>query len=72
MNCTPLGTFPNVEAFPNIPYQFITEKHLLFDLIYNPEVTQFLAKGKEKGAVIKNGYDMLVLQEEASSNIWNS
>lgn len=72
VNCTPLGTFPNVEAFPNIPYQFITEKHLLFDLIYNPEVTQFLAKGKEKGAVIKNGYDMLVLQAEASWNIWNS
>lgn len=72
VNCTPLGTFPNVEAFPNIPYQFITEKHLLFDLIYNPEVTQFLAKGKEKGAVIKNGYDMLVLQAEASWNIWNN
>ena len=72
VNCTPLGTFPNVEAFPNIPYQFITEKHLLFDLIYNPEVTQFLAKGKAKGAVIKNGYDMLVLQAEASWNIWNS
>jgi len=72
VNCTPLGTFPNVEAFPNIPYQYITEKHLLFDLIYNPEITQFLAKGKEKGAVIKNGYDMLVLQAEASWNIWNS
>lgn len=71
VNCTPLGTSPNIEKCPNIPYQFITENHLLYDLIYNPEITTFLSKGKEKGASIKNGYEMLVLQAEESWRIWN-
>ncbi|MDP5106842.1 MAG: shikimate dehydrogenase [Polaribacter sp.] len=71
INCTPLGTFPEIEKHPNIPYQFITENHLLFDLIYNPEVSTFLSKGKEKGAIIKNGYEMLQLQAEESWRIWN-
>ncbi|WP_339662418.1 shikimate dehydrogenase [uncultured Polaribacter sp.] len=71
INCTPLGTFPAIEKHPNIPYQFITENHLLFDLIYNPEVSTFLSKGKEKGAIIKNGYEMLQLQAEESWRIWN-
>ena len=62
INCTPLGTSPNIHFSPNIPYQFLTEKHLLFDLIYNPAVTAFLSKGKEKGASIKNGYEMLEMQ----------
>lgn len=71
INCTPLGTFPAIEKHPNIPYQFITENHLLFDLIYNPEISTFLSKGKEKGATIKNGYEMLQLQAEESWRIWN-
>jgi len=72
INSTPLGTFPKVEACPNIPYQFLTEKHMLFDLIYNPAITTFLKKGKEQGASILNGERMLVLQAEKSWEIWNS
>lgn len=72
INATPLGTYPKVDTFPNIPYEFITGKHLLFDLVYNPEVTQFMAKGKEKGATVKNGYDMLLGQARRSYEIWNS
>ena len=71
INTTPLGTFPNVDECPDIPYEFITNKHLLYDLIYNPEETTFLRKGKEKGAKIKNGYEMLQLQAEKSWEIWN-
>jgi shikimate dehydrogenase len=71
VNCSPIGTFPNVNDAPKIPYQFISDKHLLFDLIYNPEETAFLKKGKEKGAAIKNGYQMLELQAEEAWRIWN-
>lgn len=71
INCTPLGTSPNTKEFPPIPYNFFTEKHIAFDLIYNPEETQFLKKAKKKGAVIKNGYEMLVLQAEKAWKIWN-
>ena len=71
INSTPVGTSPDVEKSPNIPYQFITNNHLLYDLIYNPEVTKFLFKGRENGAVIKNGYEMLQLQAEESWRIWN-
>lgn len=71
VNCTPLGTSPDIEKCPDIPYKFLTDKHLLFDLIYNPEVTTFLQKGLEKGATIKNGYEMLQLQAEESWRIWN-
>ncbi|TXD54465.1 MULTISPECIES: shikimate dehydrogenase family protein [unclassified Polaribacter] len=71
VNCTPLGTSPDIEKHPDIPYQFITTNHILYDLIYNPEETVFLSKGKEKGAVIKNGLEMLQLQAEESWRIWN-
>jgi shikimate dehydrogenase len=71
INSTPVGTSPNTDKCPDIPYQFITEKHLLYDLIYNPEITTFLGKGKEKGATIKNGYQMLELQAEESWRVWN-
>lgn len=71
INCSPVGTFPNIEECPAIPYQVINEKHILYDLIYNPEETLFLEKGKEKGAIIKNGYEMLVLQAEKNWEIWN-
>ncbi len=72
INCSPVGTFPNIDSCPNIPYEGITEKHLLYDLIYNPEETLFLKKGKERGATIKNGYEMLVLQAEKNWEIWQS
>lgn len=72
INATPLGTYPKVETFPPIPYEFLTEKHLLFDLVYNPEETQFMAKGKAQGAVVKNGYEMLVQQALKSYEIWNA
>ena len=72
VNCTPLGTFPNTNEVPNIPYEFITKNHLLFDLIYNPEKSNFLMKGEERGAIIMNGLQMLELQAEKSWEIWKS
>jgi shikimate dehydrogenase len=71
INCTPLGTSPNIKEFPPIPYNFFTEKHIAFDLIYNPEETQFLKKSKKKGAICKNGLEMLIFQAEKSWEIWN-
>lgn len=70
INCTPLGTFPNINDCPDIPYGGITNHHILFDLIYNPEETTFLKYGKEKGATTKNGFRMLELQAEKSWSIW--
>jgi shikimate dehydrogenase len=72
INCSPIGMYPNIHDAPAIPYQFITDKHLLYDLIYNPEETQFLKEGKERGAQTKNGLEMLHLQAERSWQIWNS
>jgi shikimate dehydrogenase len=71
INTTPLGTFPNIEAAPAIPYQWITTNHLAYDLVYNPEETAFLKRAKAQGAVVKNGYEMLQLQAERSWVIWN-
>lgn len=71
VNCSPVGTFPNIEEAPAIPYEYITEKHLLFDLIYNPSETKFLKEGKIRGATIINGHKMLALQAEKSWAIWN-
>jgi len=71
VNTTPVGMFPNITAMPNIPYQNLTQNHLLYDLIYNPTETPFLKKGKEKGCIILNGYQMLVIQAEKSWEIWN-
>ncbi len=71
INCTPLGTHPNIDNCPDIPYEFLTENHLLYDLIYNPSETTFLRKGKEKGADIKNGLEMLEQQAEKAWRIWN-
>ena len=72
VNCTPLGTFPNVTDRPDIPYEHLTERHLLFDLIYNPEKTAFLLAGEKQGASICNGLRMLELQAEKAWEIWNS
>ena len=71
INATPLGTFPKVDNCPEIPYQAITPDHVLFDLVYNPEETLFLKKGKEMGAKTKNGLEMLHLQAIRSWEIWN-
>lgn len=71
INTTPLGMFPNIIEAPQIPYQFLSSNHLLFDLLYNPEKTLFLKKGEDRGAQIRNGYDMLVLQAEENWRIWN-
>ena len=71
INSTPLGTFPDIDKCPNIPYQFITKNHILYDLIYNPAISTFLSKGKEKEAITKNGLQMLELQAEESWRIWN-
>ena len=71
VNCTPVGTFPNIEEAPSLPYEFITNRHLMFDLIYNPQETKFLKEGRNKKAVSKNGYEMLELQAEKSWEIWN-
>jgi len=70
VNCTPLGTHPNVEQKPDIPYDYITEKHLLFDLIYNPEQTAFLKEGEKRGADIVNGLQMLRFQADRAWEIW--
>lgn len=72
INCTPLGMYPKVDECPDIPYEFLTPQHHLYDLIYNPAETKFLAKGKERGTSIQNGQEMLVLQAEESWRIWNS
>lgn len=72
INATPLGTYPKVETSPPIPYEFLTEKHLLFDLVYNPEITRFMEKGKARSAAVKNGYEMLEQQALKSWEIWNT
>jgi shikimate dehydrogenase len=71
INTTPVGTFPGIEDFPAIPYQYITEEHLLYDLIYNPSKTRFLEFGEQKGATVVNGFEMLKIQAEESWKIWN-
>ncbi|MFW5819891.1 MAG: shikimate dehydrogenase family protein [Bacteroidota bacterium] len=72
VNTTPLGTYPEINTAPDIPYQFIGSSHILFDLVYNPSETLFMKKGKKQGAKVKNGHDMLVNQAEKVWEIWNS
>ena len=71
INTSPIGTYPNIEGCPAIPFEWVTSRHMLFDLVYNPEVTEFLRQGKERGATIKNGLEMLHLQALAAWEIWN-
>lgn len=71
INTTPLGTYPDTSAFPNIPYDLVTSGHILYDLVYNPPETEFLRLGKQKGATVMNGHEMLILQAEKSWEIWN-
>ena len=70
VNCTPVGMFPLVNECPDIPYEFLTEKHLLYDLLYNPNETLFMQKGKKQDATVKNGLEMLLLQAYASWDVW--
>jgi shikimate dehydrogenase len=70
VNTTPLGMYPNLDACPDIPYDCLTTDHLLYDLLYNPDQTLFLEKGKAKGCVTKNGLEMLLLQAFAAWEIW--
>lgn len=72
INCTPLGMYPDIESYPELPYSSLTKNHLLFDLVYNPEATVFLKKGWASGATVKNGYEMLCIQAEESWKIWNN
>lgn len=71
INTTPVGLYPDVSDAPPLPYDAVTPNHFLFDLIYNPERTLFLEEGEKRGAVVQNGYDMLVYQAEESWKIWN-
>ena len=71
VNTSPLGTFPNVEDAPNIPYRLLSKDHILYDLVYNPAETKFLQLGKQQDATIKNGAEMLELQARAAWEIWN-
>lgn len=71
INCTPLGMYPNEDAMPELPYKYLSSQHYLYDLIYKPAETKFLRQGKQKGATIKNGYDMLIIQAEENWKIWN-
>lgn len=71
VNCSPVGMFPKVDAAPAIPYELLSPQHLLFDCVYNPEETLFMKKGREQGATVKNGLEMLHLQAIASWKFWN-
>ena len=72
VNCTPCGMYPHTDECPDLPYEAITEKNLLYDLIYNPDQTLFMRKGAERGAKVKNGLEMLLLQAFDSWRFWNS
>ena len=72
VNTTPAGMYPHVDTCPDIPYHLLTPQYLCYDVVYNPEVTLFMKKSQEQGAVVKNGLEMLILQALAAWEIWNS
>lgn len=72
VNTTPLGMYPHTDECPDIPYDELTPRHLCYDLLYNPDVTLFMKKSEERGAEVKNGLEMLLLQAFAAWNIWNA
>ncbi len=72
INTTPLGMYPDMQTCPDLPYKYLTDVHLLYDLVYNPEETKFLTLGRQQGATVKNGMEMLHLQAEAAWVIWQS
>lgn len=71
VNCSPVGMFPHVDEAPAIPYNLVSARHLLYDLVYNPLETRFLQLGRERGAVVKNGLEMLHLQALAAWDFWH-
>lgn len=71
VNCTPVGMYPHADLCPDIPYDCLTSRHLLYDLLYNPDTTLFMKKGSDRGATVKNGLEMLLLQAFGSWEIWN-
>ncbi len=71
VNCTPVGMYPKADLCPDIPYECVTPKHLLYDLLYNPNTTLFMKKGSDQGATVKNGLEMLLLQAFGAWDIWN-
>lgn len=71
VNCTPVGMYPKVDDCPDIPYDLLTPEHLLYDLLYNPDETLFMKKGRTQGATVKNGLEMLLLQAFAAWEIWH-
>lgn len=72
INCSPVGMYPKDSIAPAIPYQFISSRHYLYDLVYKPEETLFLKEGKQRGAAAQNGFEMLLIQAEESWRIWNN
>ena len=72
VNCSPVGMFPHVDECPAIPYEMLSGRHLLYDLVYNPLDTLFMQRGRERGATVKNGLEMLRLQALASWKFWHS
>jgi len=72
VNTTPLGMYPHVDKAPDIPYDCLGPEHLCYDLLYNPDVTMFMKKSRARGAEVKNGLEMLLLQAFLSWEIWNS
>ena len=72
VNCTPLGMLPDVDSLPPIPYEYITDKHLMYDCVYNPAYTAFLSRGKAYGASAINGLQMLYAQADIAWEIWNN
>ena len=71
VNCTPTGMYPKADECPKIPYEYLTPEHLLYDLLYNPDTTLFMKNGGERGAIVKNGLEMLLLQAFGAWDIWN-
>lgn len=72
INTTPVGQFPFIDDAPSLPYAFVTAKHYLYDLVYNPGMTQFLKQGELKGARIKSGLEMLEIQAKENWKIWSN
>ncbi len=71
VNCTPLGMYPDVESAPDIPYELLSSRHLCFDLVYNPETTEFMRRAAQRGAIVSNGLQMLINQAELAWRFWN-
>lgn len=72
VNCTPCGMYPHIDECPQLPYEAITSKNILYDLLYNPDETLFMKKGAQQGATVKNGLEMLLLQAFASWEFWHN